>query len=63
MTSFYKLFERYQDPERKLHQLRDHSYTTDAKFKDGQSSTQCQETTVFRRSHGCGAPGLVTKSV
>ena len=59
MTSFCKLFGRYQDPERKFPQLRDHSCTTYAKFKGGQSSTQSQETTVFRRSHGCGAPGLV----
>ena len=32
MTMFCKLFGRYQDPERKLLQLRDHPCVMDAKF-------------------------------
>ena len=31
MTSFCKLFGRYQDPERELHPIRDYLCTTDAK--------------------------------
>ena len=59
MTSFCKLFGRYQEPERKFSQLKNHSCIKDAKYKCGYPSTQCQETAVFRRSHGCGAPNLV----
>ena len=59
MASFCNLFGRYQDLEKKFPQIRDHLCTKDAKFKGGWPSTQCQEATVFRRSHGCRSPGLV----
>lgn len=35
MTNVYKLFGRYQDLERMFLQFRDHSYTSDGKYKGG----------------------------
>ncbi|CAG7864833.1 unnamed protein product [Brassica rapa] len=35
IVSFYMLFGRHQDPERKFPQIRDHLCTKDAKFKGG----------------------------
>lgn len=35
MISFYKLFGKNQDPEKKFPQLRTHSYTENDELKDG----------------------------
>jgi len=35
MTSFCKLFGRYQNPEKEFHPIREYLCTKDAKFKSG----------------------------
>ena len=57
MTSLCKLFGGHTNLEEKFQQLRAHPYTTNAKFKDGQSRTQ--KTTVVCCSYRCGATSLV----
>ena len=61
MTRFFKLYGRYQDSQRKFPQLINHLCTTNEESKGGQSSTECQETTVFHRSHGWRATIVVYK--
>ena len=46
MNSLCKLFRRHKDFEDKFQQLRAHSYTTNAKFKDRQSRTQYKEANI-----------------
>ena len=61
VTSFCKLFRRYQDPEGEVHTSRDYLCNTDAKFKGGYFSTQCQKAIFLCRSYGCSSPGLVCR--
>ena len=61
MVNICKLFGGYQDLKEKFQQLRAHSYTTDAKIKGGQSSTQCKKTTILCSPYECGATSLVCK--
>ena len=63
IASLCKLFQRHKDLEEKFQQFRAHSYTTDAKFKDGQSSTQCKKATLVGCPYGCGTAILFAESI
>ena len=61
VANLCKLFGRHKSFEEEFQQFRDHSYTTNTEFKDGQSRTQCREATVICRSYGCRATGVVRR--